>query len=85
MARTWTSRPPGSRAVRCDLAAAVHAKVRVLAEQAGVAMSAFARLALELLAEGRTPSVEAIRQRAGRLRAARAPPAKGQARKGKGG
>jgi hypothetical protein len=43
MAREWTSRPPGTKAVRVDMPEAVHAKLRILAAEAGVAMSAYVR------------------------------------------
>jgi hypothetical protein len=53
----WTSHPPGTKAVRVDLAAAVHAKLRVLAAEAGLPMSAFARQLVEDAVRARYPEV----------------------------
>ncbi len=57
MAREWTSRPPGTKAVRVDLPEAVHAKLRVLAAEAGQAMSAFVRSLAEDAVRAKFPEV----------------------------
>lgn len=57
MPRVWTSQPPGTKAVRLNLAGAVHAKLRILAAEAGVAMSVFARQLVEDAVRARFPEV----------------------------
>ncbi len=57
MPREWTSRPPGTKAVRVDLTEAVHAKLRILAAEAGLAMSAFARQLVENAVRERFPEL----------------------------
>jgi predicted DNA-binding protein len=55
MARNWTSRPPGSKSVRLDLSEEVHARLRVLAAQAGQPMSAYVRGLVEAVVRGENP------------------------------
>jgi hypothetical protein len=57
MAREWTSRPPGTRAVRVDVREDYHAKLRVLAAEAGVAMSAYVRGLAEAAVRARYPEM----------------------------
>jgi hypothetical protein len=57
MAREWTSRPPGTKSVRVDLPEAVHAKLRILAAEAGVPMSTFVRGLTEQAVRERFPEV----------------------------
>jgi hypothetical protein len=57
MAREWTSRPPGTKAVRVDVREEVHAKLRILAAEAGLAMSAFVRTLAEDAVRARFPEV----------------------------
>ncbi len=57
MPREWTSRPPGTKSVRVDLAERVHAKLRILAAEAGVAMSVFVRGLAEDAVGNRFPEV----------------------------
>ncbi len=47
MPREWTSHPPGTKAVRVDLPERVHALLRILAAEHGVAMSVYARQLVE--------------------------------------
>ena len=57
MARSWTSQPPGTKAVRLNLEEPVHAKLRVLAAEAGVPMSAFVKQLAENAVRERFPEV----------------------------
>jgi hypothetical protein len=57
MAREWTSRPPGTKAVRVDVSEAVHAKLRVLAAEAGLPMSGYVRSLAEQAVRQRFPEV----------------------------
>jgi plasmid stability protein len=57
MPREWTSQPPGTKAVRLNLADAVHAKLRIIAAEHGVAMSVFVRQVVEDLVRARYPEV----------------------------
>jgi plasmid stability protein len=57
MARTWTSQPPGTKGVRLNLDDAVHAKLRILAAEAGLPMSAFVRQLAENAVRERFPEV----------------------------
>lgn len=59
MVRSWTSQPPGTKAVRCNLAEEVHAKLRILAAEAGLAMSVFVRQLAEEAVRKRFPEVSA--------------------------
>jgi hypothetical protein len=75
MPRQWTSQPPGTKAVRLNLADPVHAKLRILAAEAGVAMSVFVRQSVENLVRARFPEVF-TQDEAEDQPAAEAPPAK---------
>jgi hypothetical protein len=57
MAREWTSRPPGTKAVRVDVPEPVHAKLRILAAEAGLPMSGFVRKLAEDAVRARYPEV----------------------------